>query len=148
MENLNWIAIIVAGLVPMAVGALWYGPLLGKQWMASTGKTEEFYANNGNMGMIMGISVLLSILLAFTIKIFIATTHADQYAHLSDEIVGSHHTFGHGMLHGAMYTAFWVIPFFVINGMFERRGPKNYWLHIAYWIITCAIMGGILDAWN
>lgn len=149
MENLNWIAIVVAGLVPTALGALWYGPLLGKQWIASTGKTEEWYREHGNMPRIMAVSIILSILLAWVLKIFILTTHGDHLAECAAvmENIGSHNTFGHGMLHGAMYSAFWVIPFYVINGMFERRGPKNYWIHIAYWIIACAIMGGIVDAW-
>jgi len=148
MENLNWIAIVAAGLVPTALGALWSGPLLGKQWLASTGKTEEWYREQGNMPMIMGISVVLSIVLAWTIKIFIMTTHGDHFMDACETITGSHNTFGHGMLHGAMYSAFWIIPLFVINGMFERRGPKNYWINIAYWILACAIMGGIVDAWN
>ena len=97
--------------------------------------------------MIMGVSLVLSIFLAWVIKIFIWATHGDMFMETCTEIVGSHNTFGHGMLHGAMYSAFWLIPFFVINGMFERRGPKNYWIHIVYWVICCAIMGGIVDAW-
>ena len=150
MENLNWFAIIVAGLIPTVMGYLWYGPILGKQWIASTGKTEDWYREQGGMPTIMGISIVLSIVLAWTLKIFILTTHGDLLVDCMNVVegLGSHKTFGHGALHGAMYSAFWLIPVFVINGMFERRGPKNYWIHIAYWVITCAIMGGILDAWN
>ncbi|MBK8887589.1 MAG: DUF1761 family protein [Saprospiraceae bacterium] len=33
MLTFNWLAILGSGLVPMAVGALWYGPLFGKLWM-------------------------------------------------------------------------------------------------------------------
>lgn len=152
MEGLNWIAIVVAGLVPSVMGFLWYGPIMGKQWLASTGKTEEWYREQGNMPMIMGIAIVLAIVLAWTLKIFIVTTHGDHLMGCTDmagvAAIGSHHTFGHGALHGAMYSAFWLIPIFVTNGMFERRGPKNYWINIVYWVITCAIMGGILDAWN
>ncbi len=148
MEGLNWMAIIVAGLVPTALGYLWYGPILGKQWLSSTGHTQEWYAEKGGMPRIIATSIVLSIFLAFTIKLFIHTTHGDHLVECADLIVGSHHTFGHGMLHGAMYSALWIIPIFVINGMFERRGPKNYWIHIVYWIVASAIMGGIVDAWN
>ena len=146
--GLNWIAIIVAALVPTALGYLWYGPIMGKQWMATTGKTEEWYREQGNMPMIMGVSFVLSIVLAFAIKIFILTTHGDHIEGCDVEGLGSHNTFGHGLLHGAMYSAFWLIPVLVINGMFERRGPKNYWIHIVYWVLACGIMGGIVDAWN
>jgi len=148
MEDMNWIAMIVAGLVPTLIGYLWYGPIMGKQWISSTGKSEEWYAEQGGMPMIMGVSFVLSIFLAFVINIFILTTHGNHFMGECDTITGTHNTFGHGALHGAMYSAFWLIPFFVINGMFERRGPKNYWIHIVYWVISCAIMGGILDAWR
>ncbi len=145
--DFNWIAIIVAGLVPTFMGYLWYGPILGKQWMDSTGHDADWYESKGGMPMIIGTSIVLSIFLAAVIKMFIVTTHGDHLETCIDLIEGSHNTFGHGLLHGAMYSAMWIIPLFVTNGMFERRGPKNYWIHIVYWIISCAIMGGIVDAW-
>ncbi len=117
---------------------------MGQHWMASTGKSEEWYKEQGNMPMIMGISLVLAFMLSLALDVLIQTTHGNQFMAQCSEIVGTHNTFGHGAMHGAMYVAFLVIPFFVINGMFERRGPKNYWIHITYWIITCAIMGGIL----
>ncbi len=148
MAGLNWIAIVLAGLVPTVMGFLWYGPIMGQQWIASTGKTEEWYKEQGGMPVIIGISIVL----AWTLKIFILTTHGDHLMNCTDMAgvasAGSHNTFGHGALHGAMYSAFWLIPVLVINGMFERRGPKNYWIHIAYWVLTCVVMGGIVDAWN
>lgn len=144
--DFNWLFIVLAGLVPTAIGYLWYGPVMGKQWMSSTGKSEEWYTEQGNMPMIMITSVILSIFMAFVIKFFIWTTHGDHLEPCLDLIEGSHGTFGHGALHGAMYMAMWIVPTFVINGMFERRGPKNYWIHIVYWIICGSIMGGIVDA--
>lgn len=36
----NWLAVIVAGVVSMAFGAAWY-MTLSKQWMAGIGKTRE-----------------------------------------------------------------------------------------------------------
>ncbi|MBK6498787.1 MAG: DUF1761 domain-containing protein [Saprospiraceae bacterium] len=37
----NWLAILGSGLVPMAVGALWYGPLFGKVWMKEADMSLE-----------------------------------------------------------------------------------------------------------
>ena len=138
----------VAALIPSVIGYLWYGPIMGKQWVASTGKTAEWYEEQGNMPRIMAISLLLSLLLSWVINVFILLTHGNQYMEGCENIAGTHGTFGHGALHGAMFAALWVIPLFVINGMFERRGPKNYWIHIVYWIICAGIMGGIVDAWR
>jgi hypothetical protein len=143
MDFINWPAIIVAALVPSVVGYLWYSLIFGKAWLASTGKSAEFY-KEGNMPVIYGVSFLMAIVFAFALKVFIETTHG---GHLGLPDIGSFHTLSHGLLHGAMYTAFFAVPMFLINGLFERRGQTNTWIHIGYWIVTGAVMGGILDAW-
>lgn len=38
---LNWWAVIVATIAAFVLGGLWYGPLLGQQWLAAMGKTED-----------------------------------------------------------------------------------------------------------
>ena len=38
--EINYWAVVVAALSGFAVGALWYGPLFGRQWMAASGVTE------------------------------------------------------------------------------------------------------------
>ena len=44
MSAINWFAVVAAVLVGFPVGYLWYGPLFGKQWMASVGLTEEKFS--------------------------------------------------------------------------------------------------------
>ena len=39
--DLNYLAIILATVVMMALGFLWYGPLFAKQWLAAIGRTED-----------------------------------------------------------------------------------------------------------
>ena len=61
----NFLAILVAAVVPMVLGFLWYNPaLFGNAWMRESGMTEE-KMKSGNMGVIFGVSFLLSIVLAF-----------------------------------------------------------------------------------
>ena len=143
MDFINWIAIIVAALMPSVVGFLWYGKVFMKAWVESTGKPAEYF-QEANMAVVHGVSLLMSIILSFALKVFIETTHG---GHLNCEGCGSFHTFQHGFLHGVMYTGFFIIPTFMINGLFERRGMKNTWIHIGYWLLTGGMMGGILDAW-
>ena len=38
LGNLDWLAVLVGAIVFMVLGALWFGPLFGKQWSAGTGK--------------------------------------------------------------------------------------------------------------
>jgi hypothetical protein len=63
MLQLNWLAIILSGITPMLIGAIWYGPLFGKAWMKEAGMTEESI-KNANMGKIYGFATLFSVLLA------------------------------------------------------------------------------------
>lgn len=37
----NYVAILVATIAGMAIGAMWYGPVFGKYWMRLTGLTPE-----------------------------------------------------------------------------------------------------------
>ena len=66
----NFLAILVAAVVPMVLGFLWYNPaLFGNAWMRESGMTEE-KMKSGNMGVIFGVSFLLSIVLAFFTQFF------------------------------------------------------------------------------
>ena len=31
--NINYLAVVVAAIVNMALGSLWYGPIFGKAWI-------------------------------------------------------------------------------------------------------------------
>jgi hypothetical protein len=62
--DLNWLAVLVAIVANMIVGALWYGPLFGKQWMKEEGLTMGDI-EGGNMAGPYGVAVLNSFLMAF-----------------------------------------------------------------------------------
>ena len=53
-------------------------------------------------------------------------------------------TFGHGALHGTMIGLFVVLPVMGTNALFERKSLKYVAINVGYWIVTLAIMGGIL----
>lgn len=63
MLTFNWLAILGSGLVPMAVGALWYGPLFGKLWMKEADMSLE-KIQGANMAAIYGVALLFSMMFA------------------------------------------------------------------------------------
>ena len=64
----NWWMFLVAALIPMIVGSLWYGKMLfGNKWMKLNGFTEESL-QGGNMAVIFGLSYLFSIMIAMTVS--------------------------------------------------------------------------------
>ena len=133
--EINWLGLVLATLVPMVMGFIYYHPkLFGTAWMDSIGMTEE-KQKSANMGKIMGISVVMSFLIAFFMTGFCNG--------LGQE--GEFDSFGHGAAHGAIITVFFVFPIFVSNGLFEQKSVKNMLINGLYWMITLALMGGIVD---
>ena len=63
--QVNFLVILLAGLVPMAMGFIWYNPkTLGNAWMKAAGVTQESM-KGANMAVIFGLSFLFSFLIAF-----------------------------------------------------------------------------------
>lgn len=139
MEHVNWLSYVIAVLVPMIVGFIWYNPkVFGKAWMDSIGMTEEDAAK-ANMPVTFGISIVMSALLAFFMLYFV-NAPADQE--------GQYDTFGHGAFHGAFLAIIVAMPVLVTNGLFEQKNFKNLGINVAYWIVALALMGGVLDVMN
>ncbi len=164
---MNFIAVLVAAIVPMVIGMAWYNPkLFGNVWMRETGLTEE-KLKSGKMAVIFSICVFLSFLLSMSLQFSVihqlhitsaffdfekqikdaTTTEGAIYKSVMDLVGTGHRTFGHGMLHGCMTGLLFVMPVIGINSVFERKSFKYVAIHVGYWVITLGIMGGILSVW-
>jgi len=142
--ELNYLAIAVAALVPTIIGAIYYGPLFEKQWLDSMGKTKEEMVPK-NMALTYGGALVMAFLLSMSLKMIMEMMH--RGVENGEMVFNSFHTFKHGLLHGAFTCIFLIIPVVVSLSLFQGRSGKNILLNVVYWIITCALMGGILDAW-
>ncbi len=138
MPQPNILAIIIASLIPMIVGFIYYHKsLLGKPWMESLGITEADL-NKGNMAVIFGISLLMSLMMSMYLLMNVDGPGQE----------GPYDSFKHGALHGVILAIMLAVPVLVTNGLFERKNFKNLTINAVYWIITFALMGGVLDALN
>ncbi|WP_299121289.1 DUF1761 domain-containing protein [uncultured Winogradskyella sp.] len=156
----NFLAVLVAALVPTIVGFLWYNPILfGNAWMKEAGMTEE-KIKGGNMVVIFGVSLLLAILLSFFTHFLVihqmgalgmvgteVENALPSYGAFMADYGNTHRTFGHGALHGAMAGIFFVLPLFGMNGLFERKSWKYIFINAGYWTLTLTIMGAIVCGW-
>lgn len=141
---MSYLPIIVAGLIPMALGMIWYSDaLFGKAWRDSIGMTKEQEAG-GNMGLRMGLAAFLSIVLAFILKGLQFASHggAEKMAEAGDM------NFGHGAFHGLLIGAMLAMPVLVNNGLFEQKSTKNLLINAGYWILAITLMTGLLNAWD
>lgn len=132
LSTLNWLAVLAAALVPFVTGFLWFGPVLGKAWMAASGMTEE-KARQGNMGKIFGVSALLQLLMSFCLAMFLNTP----------EIGASQ-----GAFYGFLTGFGWIGPAFAVSALFEQRSGAYMLIHGAYWTVSFTLMGLVLGAWR
>lgn len=144
--EINFIAIAVAAIVPNALGALYYGPVVGNAWLSSMGKTREEVEPN-NPALVYGGALVLSFLAAFFIFFITQMIHKDVNA-AGELYFASHHTFGHGALHGAGLFGTLVMPVIISLGLFHKSSGKNILINIMFWLICFMIMGGITDVWR
>ena len=163
--NINFAIILVAALVPMILGFIWYNPkVLGNAWKDAAGITDE-KMKGANMALIFGLSFFLSFLLAMSVQ-FMVIHQYSIYSILANEPgirepdseiglwikdfmskYGSNfRTFKHGAFHGTLAGIMIALPILGTNALFERKGFKYIAINVGYWIVCLALMGGIICA--
>lgn len=160
---MNALVYFGAALVPMIVGMIWYHPrVLGNAWMKASGINPES-GEKPNMGKILALTYLFSLLLTFILQASVIhqmhfqsllssepgfrTEDPEVMARLQafyDMYGDRFRTFGHGAFHGIIMGVFFVLPVIGITALFERKGGKYIFIHAGYFILTLALIGGIL----
>ncbi|MEO8759923.1 MAG: DUF1761 domain-containing protein [Bacteroidia bacterium] len=165
---MNFIAILVAAIVPLLVGFIWYNPkTLGNAWMKAADLNMD-KIQGANIPLIFGLTYVFSFFIAMTMNFVTihqfgvqSTLMADPAA-LADPTtpIGAYfadfmakygnnfRTFKHGVLHGTITGLLFIMPIIAINAMFERKGFKYVAINSGYWIVCLALMGGIVCAWQ
>lgn len=157
----NWYMLLVAAAIPMLVGFFWYGNMgFGKKWMSVNGFTDEDL-EGANMGLIMGLSFLFCVMLAFFYSSMVihqtnvfgllvpealeaGSAIQNDFNDFMSKYGDRHRTFRHGAAHGVFATIFFVFPLIAINALFERRGWGYIFIHVGYWFICLVLMGGLI----
>ena len=136
--TINYLAVLVAAVLGIIIGALWYGPLFGKQWMAMMGFTKESMkamALSPVLAMVGG--AIVSLLMAYV---------------LSHVIQLSGNYFGSADLMRGVTTAFWLWLGFAVpitgGGYLWEGKPMRLWiLNAGYYLVSLIIMGAVLSVW-
>ncbi len=163
--EVNYLFFAIAALVPLVMGFIWYGPLLFQNaWMKQMGFTEESM-KGGNMALIFVLCYVFSFLLAFFLQFIVihqtgvfstllesgsTDLQGDAAAYFQDFMAkygDNYRTFKHGALHGALTGIFVILPVLATQAMFEKKTAKYVLINAGYWIVTLALMGGIICQW-
>jgi hypothetical protein len=153
----------VAALIPLVIGFIWYNPkVFGNAWMKAADITED-KMKGANMALIFGLTYLLSLFAAFgLVAITIHQTHlfsifANEpgiedpnseigmlFKSLWDKYGSNFRTFKHGAFHGVLASIMLALPIIGINAMFERKGFKYIAINVGFWMVSFALMGGVI----
>lgn len=133
---MNWLAIIVGALINIALGSLWYSPLLfANQWMKLIGKTEkDIKGNSQEMGKMYGVTFVSSLVMSVILMHFIQAEHVNT------------------VLWGVKL-ALWLWVGFVAattisDYLFSGRPIKLYFINTFYYLLVMVILGGLFGVWH
>lgn len=136
----NYLHLLIAAIIPMALGMLWYHrSLFGKAWMKEAGITEES-AKQANMAVMLGLTFVVSFVLAFGMYIFVMQEPSMMCS--ESETMPA---FLHGAIHGSLAAVVLGIPALLVNALFEMKSLKYMIINGLYWVVAMAIMGGYIS---
>lgn len=131
MPEVNLLAVLTAAVASFLLGGLWYSPLLfAKAWQREAGVSDA-QMKNANMGLIFGLSFVLSLVAAFVFALFL----------------GPRPPLALGLGAGSSAGLCWVASSFGINYLFERRSLKLFLINGGYHTLQFTVIGLILALW-
>ena len=133
--EINYAAMIVAALIPMAVGFAWYSTkVFGTTWMRLIGKTQEQIEAEGNMVRALVVSNVGAVVTSYLLAQIVAFTGAEG--------------FGEGFVIGIWGALGLVATAFASSYVYENRPRSLYLINVGYHVVTLPIMAGILSVWS
>ena len=133
MIEVNYVAVLIAAIVSIVVGFVWYTVLFGKQWTKLMGFTKESMeqAKKG-MGKTYSISFVLGLVTAYVLFHVMAMSEA---------------YFGNPPVTTGLMTAFWswlgfVMPVQATDVLFGgKKSWKLFWINTGYQLASLLAMG-------
>ncbi len=129
IQNLNWLAIIIAALSTFIIGGIWYS-VFEKPWMGANNFTQEDLKKR-KMPLVFGLSFFFSFIMSVNLAMFIGKEDL-----------------AFGTIAGFMTGFGWVAFAIAIISLFENRPLKYVLINGGYMIVSFTLMGAILGAWK
>ena len=134
--TINYLTVLVTAVVSMALGALWYSPMLfGKLWMTLSGLNPQTMDEAKKKGMAK------SYVLAFvgTLVMSYVLAHIIGYTNAA--------TIGAGLHVGFWAWLGFVAPVTLGGVLWEGKSWKLWWLNNAHYLVMLLVSGAILALW-
>ena len=139
MMQVNWLAILAAGIINMVIGSLWYSPVMfANPWMQSLGwtreKIEQLKKKQKGMGMQYGIMFIGALFMGYVMSMLTKATNTTTL------------DMGAGL-------GFWVwlgmiVPVVLPGVLFEQKPWKWYVINVGYYLVVLVIIGALMAVWR
>lgn len=135
----NYMAVIIAAVVNMVVGFLWFGPVFGKMWIAMMGWTPQQMEEAKKKGMTKSYAIAFfgSLLMAYVLA------HSLIFAGTYTQTSG----ISAGLMVGVWNWLGFVVPVLFAMVLWEGKSWKLWSLNAGYYLVSLLIMGTILAVW-
>lgn len=131
--DINYLAVLIAAILSMAIGALWYSPaMFSKPWMKLVGKKEKDL--QGGSSVAYAIAMLAFLLIAFVMAHFVRYVGANNVVR--------------GLETGLWLWMGFVATTMAINYAFGQRPQKLWAIDAGYFLVTFLVSGALLAAWS
>lgn len=136
MAGVNYLAVLVAAIVNMLIGAIWYShSLFGKSWMELAGiRPEDTEKRASGAKRAYSWTFVASLLMAYALARILWYAQAQS-------VVG-------GALIGLLAWLGFVATAVGTNYLFEGRPCRLYAINTGYTLVSLIVMGTILGAWR
>jgi Protein of unknown function (DUF1761) len=130
--DLNWIAVAVAAVWPMVLGALWYSPVLfADPWIRAVGRTREQLAG-AQLGYV--ISAVGALIMSYAMARIVRWAEVDDL--------------WNGALVGLLVWVGFVATVLAGTTYFGGR-PRSLWvINAGYYLVAMIGVGAIHGAWD
>ena len=125
MPDVSLTATLVGTVLSFLLGALWYGPLFGKTWMAAVGLSMETIRRDFNPARAYGLTFVLGLIACYAFGLFLGPNPGRAFAIVAGGAAG----------------LCWVATSVATNYMFEGRAPALILINGGYHTVRFILFG-------
>ena len=125
MPTVSLVATLVATMLGFVLGALWYGPLFGRRWMAAVGMTAEELQKDFSPGKTYAATFVLGLIASYVFGLYVGPSPGRAFS----------------MVAGAAAGLCWVATALATNYLFERRSAALIAINGGYHAVRFTLIG-------
>jgi hypothetical protein len=125
MPDVSLVATLVGTVLGFALGALWYGPLFGKAWMAAVGLSMDTMRRGFNPAKTYGTTFVMSLIGCYALGWYLGPNPGRAFALATAAVVG----------------LCWVATSLVTNYLFEGRSATLMLINGGYHVVRFILFG-------